>query len=59
MCISKIVIVFLFFSAVNKAVDLAVEFAVLDCNFKKLMKLFSIVDSCFFKIETAAAVILD
>ena len=48
-----------FFSAVNKAVDLAVEFAVLDCNFKKLMKLFSIVDSCFFKIETAAAVILD
>jgi len=33
MCISKIVNVF-FFSAVNKAVDLAVEFAVLDCNFK-------------------------
>ena len=24
----------MFFSAVNKAVDLAVEFAVLDCNFK-------------------------
>ena len=32
----------MFFSAVNKAVDLAVEFEVLDCNFKKLMKLFSI-----------------